>query len=187
MKFCSDCGAPVRLRIPPGDSLPRHCCDACDTVHYQNPKVVAGCIVEADDGLLLLCRRAIEPRNGFWTMPAGFMENGETLVAAARRETREEACAEVAVDAISSVVSVPGANQVHVMFRAHLVGGFAAGAETAEARLFAEADIPWDEIAFRSGSAALRVFLADRRAGHWQVHEIDLDGRIESGPAGSQP
>ncbi len=179
MNYCSECGAPVTLRVPDGDTLARHCCDACGAVHYLNPRIVAGCIVVADDGRLLLCRRSIDPRSGYWTIPAGFMENGETLVEAARRETLEEACAEVSIEGLSSVVSVPHANQVHVMFRGRLAGSYAAGDETTEVALFEESEVPWDLIAFRSGTAALRAFFADRTAGTWRVHEIDLDGRID--------
>src|SRR5262245_64942520 len=90
MKFCSDCGAPVTLKVPPGDNLPRHVCDACSAIHYVNPRMVIGCIPEWEDRVLL-CRRAIEPRYGLWTLPAGFMENGETVAQAAARETLEEA------------------------------------------------------------------------------------------------
>lgn len=178
MNYCSECGAPVTLRVPSGDTLPRYCCDACGKVHYRNPLIVAGCIVEADDGRLLLCRRAIEPRAGYWTMPAGFMENDESLVAAAARETREEACAEVEMLGLSSVISVPGANQVHIMFRARLIGGFAAGAETTEAALYEERDIPWDDLAFRTVRAALEHFVADRAAGEFAVHELTIPPRV---------
>ena len=116
MNFCSQCAAPVVLRIPPGDDRPRHVCDACGTIHYQNPKIVAGCIPEYE-GRILLCRRAIEPRSGFWTLPAGFMENGETTEEAAVRETREEANARVEVDALFTCLDIPRINQVYVMFR----------------------------------------------------------------------
>lgn len=158
--------------------MPRYCCDSCGKVHYRNPLIVAGCIVEADDGRLLLCRRSIEPRAGYWTMPAGFMENDESLIQAAARETREEACAEVEMLGLHSVISVPGANQVHIMFRSRLTGGFSAGAETTEAALYEERDIPWDELAFRTVRAALEHFVADRTAGQFKVHELTIPPRV---------
>src|SRR6476646_1931150 len=102
MKFCSNCGATVALKVPPGDNLPRHVCDACETIHYQNPRMVVGCIAEWEDRILL-CRRAIEPRHGLWTVPAGYMENGETTAAGAERETLEEANARVAIDDLFSL------------------------------------------------------------------------------------
>ena len=119
MKFCADCGHAVEHRTPPGDHLPRYVCPSCGTIHYQNPKIVAGCVPEYE-GRLLLCRRAIEPRYGFWTIPAGFMENGETTQQAAQRESLEEACAEVEVGSLLAIVHVLHADQVHVMFRARL-------------------------------------------------------------------
>jgi ADP-ribose pyrophosphatase YjhB (NUDIX family) len=171
MNYCSNCSAPVTVRVPTGDNLPRYCCDNCGTVHYRNPLVVAGCIVETDDGLLL-CRRAIEPRAGFWTMPAGFMENGETLAEAAQRETREEACAEVELLGLHSIVSVVGAHQVHVMYRGRLVGGYSAGAESTEVRVFDVEALPWDELAFRSVRAAFERYRDDHRDGRFRLHEM---------------
>jgi ADP-ribose pyrophosphatase YjhB (NUDIX family) len=175
MNFCGSCGAPVTVRIPEGDTLPRHCCDACGAIHYQNPKILVGCITEAGDGRLLLCRRSIEQRAGFWTMPAGFMENGETTAEGVLRETMEEACARVELLGLSSVISVPRVNQVHLMYRGSLIGdAFAAGHETMEAGLFEESAIPWDHLAFRSVTAALRHFVDDRRRGAFTVHHVDL-------------
>ncbi len=175
MNFCSACAAPVSLRVPPGDTLPRYCCDACGAVHYRNPLIVTGCIVEADDGRLLLCKRAIEPRSGYWTMPAGFMENDETLTEAAARETLEEACAKVEILGLSSIISVPRMNQVHIMFRARLLGNsFAAGEETTEAMLVDETAIPWEDLAFRTVRSALERFVEDRARGDFRVHEFSL-------------
>lgn len=159
MKFCSECGQPVSLRVPPGDNRPRYVCDGCGHVHYQNPLVVVGC-VPAYRGSILLCRRAIEPRRGYWTVPAGFMELGETLGEGALRETLEEAEARVELGALFAVVDVVHAGQVHVFFRGTLHEPvFGAGDETLEARLFTPDEIPWDEIAFRSVSMALRRYL----------------------------
>ncbi len=181
MKYCSSCGQPVALTIPEGDHLPRHVCPACGTVHYQNPKIVVGCVPEFEDGRILLCRRAIEPRLGYWTVPAGFMENDETLQAAAARESREEALAEVEVGSMLAIVHVLHAHQVHVMFRAKLpCARFGVGAESLEVELYEEQRIPWDAIAFRSVDFALRRYLEDRRAGHegLHFHDIDLRGHL---------
>ena len=170
MKFCSECGHPVEYRVPEGDNLPRAVCPQCGTVHYTNPNMVLGCVVEHGSALLL-CKRSIEPRSGKWTVPAGFMENGETLEEAAMRETREEALAEVTLGGLLALVNVPQANQVHIFFRATLKDGkYGAGSETTDARLFEPDDIPWSEIAFPSVDFAIRRFLADRAAGSQQVH-----------------
>jgi ADP-ribose pyrophosphatase YjhB (NUDIX family) len=170
MKYCSNCGAPVALKIPPGDNLPRHVCDACTTIHYSNPKMVIGCIPEWRDQVLL-CRRAIEPRYGLWTLPAGFMENGETVAQAALRETLEEARARVELADIYSVLSVPHVNQVHIFYRARLIDlDFGPGAESLEVQLFAESAIPWPEIAFRTVATTLRHYYRDRSAGAFAFH-----------------
>jgi len=165
MKFCSDCAAPLMRRVPPGDHLERSVCSACGTVHYENPRVVVGCVPEWQ-GRILLCRRAIEPRRGYWTTPAGFLEIGETLAEAAARECFEEAQARVEIGALLSVTNVLHTAQVHVMFRARMLdASFAPGAESLETGLYEEAQIPWPEIAFPSIEFALRNFLADRAAG----------------------
>jgi ADP-ribose pyrophosphatase YjhB (NUDIX family) len=180
MKFCSHCGQPVTLLVPAGDQRTRHVCTACGTVHYQNPKIVAGCVPE-HEGRILLCRRAIEPRLGFWTIPAGFMEKGETTQDAARREAAEEALAEVEIGSLLAVVHVLHADQVHVMFRAHLpYPRFGAGEESLEVTLCEEADIPWKDIAFRSVEFALRRYLEDRRLGVDQHHFTSLDLRASA-------
>jgi ADP-ribose pyrophosphatase YjhB (NUDIX family) len=177
VKFCSQCGQPVALTVPEGDHLSRYVCGSCGTIHYQNPKIVAGCVPEYG-GRILLCRRAIEPRRGYWTIPAGFMENGETTQGAARREAVEEAMAEVEIGSLLAVVHVLHADQVHVMFRARLpTPDFGAGPESLEVMLCDEADLPWPEIAFRSVDFALRRYLDDRRQGIEQHHFETLDFR----------
>lgn len=174
MNFCSCCGAPVVLSIPDGDTLPRHVCKHCGTIHYQNPKMVIGCIAEWE-GRILLCRRAIEPRHGLWTLPAGFMENNETTAEAAARETREEACAIVDIGHLFALINIPYIHQVHMFYTARLTdGSHAAGLESLETRLFDEANIPWQEMAFRSVSFALRAWLEDRRSGTFGLHTTDL-------------
>lgn len=174
MNYCSHCGAPVHLRIPPGDSLPRHVCDACGTIHYLNPKLVIGCIAEWQERILL-CRRAIEPRHGYWTLPAGFMENEETTGQAAARETLEEACARVEIGSLFAVVNVPHINQVHLFYLGKLVDGrHSPGEESLETALLQESDIPWHDLAFRSVRFALERYYADKREGHFRLHSLDL-------------
>ncbi|HEY4126545.1 MAG TPA: NUDIX hydrolase [Gammaproteobacteria bacterium] len=170
MKFCSNCGSTLILKVPPGDHLPRFVCEPCSIIHYQNPKLVTGCIAEWQ-GKLLICKRAIEPRAGFWTLPAGFMENGETTEAAAARETAEEALAE-AVDLVPfALVNVPHVDQVHLMFRAVLKDGrHSPGPESLETKLVDEEDIPWGEIAFPSMRFTLDRYLEDRRLGRFGFH-----------------
>jgi ADP-ribose pyrophosphatase YjhB (NUDIX family) len=174
MKFCSNCGGAVLSRVPPGDSLPRHVCDACGSIHYQNPKLVLGAIPEWQ-GRLLLCRRAIEPRYGYWTLPAGFMENAETTAEAAARETLEEAGARVEMGEAFSMISVPYVNQVHVFYRARLLDlEFKPGVESLEVALFEEAKLPWKDIAFRTVCLTLKHWLADRARGTFGFHAEDI-------------
>ncbi len=170
MKFCPTCGHEVHQSIPPGDNRPRYGCAHCGTIHYQNPNLVLGTIPEWE-GKVLLCRRAIEPRYGYWTLPAGFMENGETTAEGATRETVEEAGARIELGAPFSMIDVPDVNQVHVFFRARMLDPeLDPGTESLEARLFAEPEIPWEQIAFRTVEQTLRWFFADRASGSWSMH-----------------
>ena len=170
MNFCNQCGAPVSYRVPDGDNLPRAVCTACGTIHYENPKIVVGCIPEWE-GRVLLCRRAIEPRSGLWTVPAGFMENGETTEQGACRETLEEANARVDELVLFSLYNLPHVNQIYVLFRGRLRDrDFSPGAESLETTLYAEADIPWDEIAFATVRNTLRHYFSDRRRGQFGFH-----------------
>ena len=170
MQYCCACGKPVTSAVPDGDNRVRAICTSCSTVHYQNPKIVAGCVPE-HAGQILLCRRAIEPRRGFWTVPAGFMELGETLAEAALRETWEEALARVEIGRLFAVVDVIHAGQVHVFFGGKLARPeFGAGIETIETQLFQPADIPWSELAFPSIRIALEQYLDNRRTGNERVH-----------------
>jgi ADP-ribose pyrophosphatase YjhB (NUDIX family) len=181
MKFCSNCGAAVALKIPAGDTLPRHVCDACSTIHYQNPKMIVGCIAEWEDRILL-CRRAIEPRLGLWTVPAGFMENGETTAQGAARETLEEANARVEVGPLYAMYNIPHINQVYILFRARLLDlDFSAGTESLEVKLFDEKDVPWDTIAFATVRNTLHHYYDDRKAGEYRFHL----GTIERAPVRS--
>ncbi len=174
MNFCSACGASVTFRIPAGDTLPRYVCDQCETVHYENPKVVVGCIPEWGDRILL-CKRAIEPRLGFWTLPAGFLENGETAAAGAVRETLEEAEARVDIGPLYTFYNLPHINQIYLMFRGRLLDlNFGPGSESLEVRLFREDEIPWQEIAFRTVGETLKHFFADRARGQFEFHLGDI-------------
>ena len=179
MRFCSTCGAPVELRQPPDDSRLRHICTTCSTIHYQNPKLVIGAIPEWKDGRILLCRRAIEPRHGLWTLPAGFMENGETTAEAAARETLEEANAHIMVGDLYSMYNLPYISQVYLLFRARLLDlNFSPGAESLEVKLFEEPDIPWDELAFRPVRFTLQHYFADRKIGNFQFRIGDLEPAV---------
>jgi len=177
-RYCADCGEVVTVQTPEGDNKARYVCSACGVVHYENPKMVVGCVVE-HDGKILLCRRAIEPRYNCWTVPAGFMELGETLQQAAARETHEEACGEVELDELLAVVDVVHAGQVHFFFRGTLVDGVhSAGEESLDTQLFDPADIPWDEIAFTSGAIALQRFLHFKETGDTAVFYTQAARRI---------
>jgi len=174
MKFCSDCGGSLVDRIPPGDDRTRRWCAACEKAHYQNPLVVVGCLVERGDEVLL-CRRAIEPARGKWTLPAGFLELGETMAQGAARETWEEARARVEVTAPHSHLELTHIGQLHVTFRARLVGDdFSPGPESLECALFDEERVPWSEMAFPASVFALRLRFADRAAGGAHLHQGDL-------------
>ncbi len=174
MNFCSHCGTTVSLRIPTGDTLPRYVCDTCGTIHYSNPKMVVGCIPEWEDKVLL-CKRAIEPRHGKWTLPAGFLENGETANQGAARETLEEANARVEIGALYTFYNLPSINQIYVLFRGRLLDlDFSAGSESLDVRLFDEHEIPWDELAFPTISETLNHYYTDRHNGGFGFHMGDI-------------
>jgi len=174
MRYCSNCGTNVTLRVPEGDDRPRFVCDACQTIHYQNPKVVVGCIPEWE-GKILFCRRAIEPRNGMWTLPAGYLENQETLAEGAKRETFEESRA--GVDALSpyAIFNLPFIDQIYIMFRATLKNTeFGPTHESSDVKLIDEKDIPWENLAFRVIREALVLYLADRGRGVFPFRMADI-------------
>lgn len=174
IQFCNHCGAHCHHLVPPGDSLRRHVCSVCGHIQYENPRLVVGCVAEWE-GRLLICRRAIEPRHGFWTLPAGFMENGETTAEAAKRETLEEACASVTIDAPYAMLSIAHINQVHLFYRGSMVSADCApGEESLEVALVRESEIPWDDLAFRSVQYCLARYLEDRKAGKFGFHESNL-------------
>lgn len=187
MNYCSECGEKVSKRIPEGDDRLRYVCDSCEAIHYHNPRMIVGTLPLWGDQVLL-CRRAIEPRKGFWTVPAGFMENGETTLQGAQRETWEEARARVSGAVLYRLFDLPHISQVYIFYRAELVdGAYGIGPESLEAKLFSEQDIPWDEIAFPVVTKALKEYFADRTTGIFPVRVSDVDamGR-ETDPATSQ-
>lgn len=165
IKFCNSCGSAVTHRIPEGDQLPRAVCDACGHIQYENPKIVVGCLAVRGERILM-CKRAIEPRYGLWTLPAGFMENEETAAEGAMREAMEEAHARIEIDELYTVFSVPHISQVHMMFRARLLNDdFHSGVESLEVKLVTAEEIPWQELAFTVVRRTLEHFLEDRKRG----------------------
>lgn len=183
MKFCSECAHPVSLMVPPDDNRPRYVCSQCGTIHYQNPKMVIGSIPVWDhdgDTRILLCKRAIEPRYGYWTLPAGFMENDETTSEAAIRETEEEAGARVEIHDLFALLNVPHVHQVHMFYRATLLDlDYAAGTESLDVQLFRETEIPWDDIAFPTVAYTLKYFFEDlarvkQASGTYALHTRDI-------------
>ncbi len=187
MKFCSECGsANVGLRTPEGDTHERSVCADCGTIHYQNPRVVVGTLPVWGDKVLL-CKRAIEPRLGSWTLPAGFLENGETVEQGALRETLEEANARVRLGKLYTMISLLHVHQVYMMFHAELSDlDFGPGPESLEVRLFDEAEIPWDTLAFRTITRTLRCFFLDRKLGAFRFHSSSID-RLRRGVLVRQP
>jgi len=174
MKFCSECGGTTETLIPEGDSRLRAVCSACNIIHYINPKMVLGTIPAWGDQVLL-CRRAIEPRYGLWTLPAGFMEVEESTANGAMRETMEEAGARIELGSLFSVFDIPHVNQVHLFYLAQLKDlEFAAGPESLEVKLFTEDEIPWNLIAFRTITATLKFYFHDRRQGVMSIHTGDI-------------
>ena len=173
-KHCKLCGAPVNYVTPVDDNRERAVCTACGNVHYENPLNVVGTVPVWGDQVLL-CRRNIEPRHGYWTLPAGFMELNETAAEGALRETIEEAGANVEMQGLYTVINVVRVGQVHLFYRARLLNtAFAPGPETIEAQLFSEADIPWDDLAFQTVKVTLRRYFEDRKTGQFAVHCADI-------------
>ena len=175
MKFCSDCGsATIKWVVPADDNRPRHVCGDCDTIFYQNPKIVAGCIPVWEDKILL-CKRAIQPRYGYWTLPAGFMENEETTFEAAERETWEEAKAKVEIVDLYTVLNIPHTNQVYMMFLANLVDpDFAPGEESLECAMYEEHEIPWKELAFPTIVHTLKFYYEDKKRNSFSLRAGDI-------------
>ncbi len=181
MKFCTHCGNTVILRIPAGDDRERFVCGSCELIHYTNPRVIVGC-VPIYEGRVLLCKRAIEPRKNYWTLPAGFMENGETTVQGAARETWEEARARVSNIDLYRVFDVPYISQIYMFYRCDLDHGeHSAGPESLETGLYAECDVPWEQIAFPVVSETLREYFSDAASGLFPVRVSAIDHRPRRG------
>ena len=174
MKYCSQCGDTVARQIPDGDNRLRFVCVQCETIHYQNPKVITGCLPFHEDKVLL-CRRSIAPRSGFWTLPAGFLENGETATEGALRETVEEANARAEIIDLYTLFSLPHISQIYLFYRARLTDlDFFPGAESLETRLFGQSEIPWDELAFPVITETLKHYFRDLPNHHFPVRSRDI-------------
>jgi len=174
MKYCSQCGESVTHRVPEGDNRPRYICDACETVHYQNPKIIAGCLPFHQDKVLL-CKRSITPRQGYWTLPAGFLENGETTSEGALRETNEEANANAEIIELYTLFSLPHISQIYMFYRARLIDlDFHPGEETLETRLFEEHQVPWEELAFPVITETLKHYFSDLPGEHFPIRSQDI-------------
>lgn len=179
MSFCTECGHATQDKIPLGDHQIRQVCINCDTIRYVNPKVICGALAIWQDKVLL-CRRAIEPRYGLWTLPAGYMELFETMEQGSARETREEAEAEVEIEHLYCMYNIPRIGQIYVLFKANLINGkFGAGEESIESRLFAEDEIPWDQLAFPSVERTLRHYFADKKQHNYPMHLETLGSRLD--------
>jgi len=174
IRFCNSCGAPVTHRVPDGDSLPRAVCDACGHIQYENPKIVVGCLALAGERILM-CRRAIEPRYGLWTLPAGFMENNETAAEGAAREALEEANANVEIEDLYTVYSIPNISQVYMMFRARLIDpNVSPGTESLEVKLVTLDEIPWDQLAFAMVKKTIESYIEDLKTGVFRTRFGDI-------------
>ncbi len=166
MRFCHDCGSPTEVTRPEGDTADRHVCTVCETIHYINPKIIVGAVCDWQDKVLL-CRRAIEPRSGYWTVPAGFMEIGESTEEGAIRETWEEATARIKIVSLLGLYNIVRLSQVQIFYRANMLSPeMSAGIETLELDLFSWDKIPWDDLAFPTV--------------HWTLKKaIDTRGKVE--------
>ncbi|MBU2705692.1 NUDIX hydrolase [Zooshikella marina] len=174
MNYCSHCGGEITTVIPEGDNRLRYVCTQCSTIHYQNPKIVAGCL-PVYQNQILLCQRAIHPRAGYWTLPAGFMELNETTQQAAARETWEEACATVEIDKLYTLFNLPHINQIYLIFLAQLPQPiFSPGEESLSAELFTEETIPWDNLAFPTITKTLQYYFSDLKQQQFTFRTIDI-------------
>jgi len=174
MKFCSSCGNSLSHKIPDGDNRLRYVCSACERIHYQNPRIIAGCLPLHEDQILL-CKRSIEPRSGKWTLPAGFLENGETTEEGALREMLEEANANATIINLYTLFSLPHISQVYMFYRAQLTDlNFSPGHESEEVQLFSEDEIPWDELAFPVITDTLKFYLEDRKKNEFPLRSRDI-------------
>lgn len=178
IKFCTACGSPTLMKIPPEDDHVRAVCSGCGQVHYSNPKMVVGCIPEWQ-GKILLCKRNIEPRLGKWTLPAGYLESGESVQSGAVRETKEEAMADVAIIEPYRLFNITFVDQIYFMFRAAMTSDkFGITTESSDVRLFDEPEIPWGEIAFDVIRQTLDHYFIDRKKGDFPFRIFDLNKAV---------
>ena len=169
MKYCSSCGSEVELKIPEDDNLPRYCCIKCQDIHCQNPKLITGTIPVKEEKILL-CKRAIHPRQGLWTLPAGFLENGETIGQGAYRETLEETSTEVKMGNLYTIFNIPQISQIYMLFLAEVLrDDFGQTPESLEVRLFEEDEIPWEELAFPFVPLVLKHYFNDRKNDNFEL------------------
>jgi ADP-ribose pyrophosphatase YjhB (NUDIX family) len=180
MKFCTSCGGSITFKIPEDDDRERYVCTSCELIHYINPRIIVGCL-PVHEGKVLMCKRAIEPRKNFWTLPAGFMENGETTLDGAARETWEEARARVTDMELYRIFDIPYISQVYMFYRCNVVDGeFGVGPESLESAFYTEAEIPWDEIAFPVVYKALKEFFSDVQSQQYPVRVSALEHKSRS-------
>ena len=175
MKYCAECGSATENKIPEGDNRPRDCCTVCDLIHYTNPKIICGTIPVRGESVLL-CKRAIEPRYGKWTLPGGFMENGETVSQGAFRETTEETNTEVEMGELYAIFNVPQINQVYMLYLAKVVADdYSSTSESLDVKFFTENEIPWDDLAFPFVPKVLKSFFSDLKQGDFPLstHTIE--------------
>ncbi len=183
MQYCLQCGHQAEVKIPATDNMPRLVCPSCQYIHYENPKIICGSLAVFEDKVLL-CRRAIEPQYGLWTIPAGFMENGETIAEGAARESFEEADAVVINPSLYCIFDIPDIGQIYIIYLADLKdGAFGIGSESLDSALFSEDDIPWDTIAFEAVKRTLQCYFEDRKhcktLSDFPVHQ-DMIGKDQS-------
>ncbi len=175
MKFCTQCGAALNIVVPDGDNRPRSVCDSCGFIHYQNPKIVTGVVPEWE-GKVLLCRRAIEPRYGLWTLPAGFMENGESAHEGAAREAMEEANARIDITGLYTLFNLTHISQVYMLYRGQLLDlSFGPGEESLEVKLFSREEVPWEELAFQVVRETLGFYFQDLESGNFILRNGTID------------
>jgi ADP-ribose pyrophosphatase YjhB (NUDIX family) len=186
MKFCSSCGALITHKIPDGDNRLRYVCESCGEIHYQNPKVIAG-ILPTYKSKVLLCKRSIQPRVGYWTLPAGFLENGESSLEGAIRECSEEANTQVRDPSIYAIFDIPQINQIYIFYRAEMPEAiFSPSTESSDVALFSEENIPWSELAFPMVEALLDHYFEDRKSGIFEVIREDIRRPWKSKHSNSQ-
>jgi ADP-ribose pyrophosphatase YjhB (NUDIX family) len=174
LNYCPNCSAKVSLKIPEGDNRERYVCDSCNTIHYSNPNVVVGTLPAFEDKILL-CKRAIEPRVGLWTVPAGFLENGESLLQGAWRETKEETQAEVDMKEILTIFNIPQINQIYVIYRANIEdNSFGPTSESLDVKLFSYDEVPWEELAFPFVPKTINHYYECLKTKKFNLHTEDI-------------